>query len=122
MKYSVSDSDQMLLGYHSKGKSGSSLSYGRDALAGPLCALEKVLQDVRDSKFRPDTTRSGRWQSQSSQSAASSSATPNDERAAQPELETVSDSSSDSTDVDSEGSSEDDTQQLQSVSHSPSRW
>ena len=62
MKYAISDSDQTLLGYHSKGKSGSSLSFGRDALAGPqpLRTLEKVLQDVREGKFKPDSTRSDR--------------------------------------------------------------
>jgi len=54
MKYAVSNSDQTLLGYHSKGNSGSALSYGRDALAGPLRTLEGVLKAVRDGRFKPD--------------------------------------------------------------------
>ena len=117
-KCSVSDSDQTLLGYHSKGKSGSALSYGRDAVAGPLRTLEKVLQDVRDGRFKPDSTRSGRWQTQPSQPAASSSVVTTEYFKEQPELEAVSDSSSSAPDVESDGSSADDTQLLQSVSHS----
>ena len=118
MKYPVSDSDQTLLGYHSRGKSGSSLSYGRDVLAGPLRTLEKVLQDVRESRFKPDSTRSGRWQPQTSQPTASSSTVDAEHKKEQPELETVSDSSSSAPDLESEGSSADDTQLLQCVSHS----
>ena len=101
-----------------KGKSGSALSYGRDALAGPLRTLEKVLQDARESRFKPDSTRSGRWQTQPSQPAASSSVVTTEYFKEQPELEAVSDSSSSAPDVESEGSSADDTQLLQSVSHS----
>ena len=114
MKYPVSDSDQTLLGYHSRGKSGSSLSYGRDALAGPLRTLEKVLQDVRESKFRPDSTRSGRWQPSSGSTATSLEPS---RSTAQQAAQSSSDSAS-SSDLESEGSSADDVQLLQSVSHS----
>ncbi|CAE7637842.1 unnamed protein product, partial [Symbiodinium microadriaticum] len=119
MKYSISDSDQTTLGYHSKGKSSSAMSYGRDALAGPLRTLEKVLSDVREGKFKPDSTRSGRWQTQSSQTAAaSSSAQTSYDVSEQPLAEVVSDSDSSEPASDSEGSSEEEPQLLQSVSHS----
>ena len=50
-----------ILGYHSAGAAESSLLYARDALAGPLRALERVLVHVREGRFHPDDTRSGRW-------------------------------------------------------------
>ena len=37
------------------------MEYSRDALAGPLRELQKVLKLVKDGKFHPDETRSGRW-------------------------------------------------------------
>ena len=50
-----------ILGYHSSGAAESSLLYARDALAGPLRSLERVLIHVREGRFHPDETRSGRW-------------------------------------------------------------
>lgn len=49
------------LGYHSSGAAQSSLLYARDAFAGPLRSLEKVLIHIRSGRFHPDQTRSGRW-------------------------------------------------------------
>ncbi len=37
--------------------------YSRDVLAKPLVALGILLKDIRDERFNPDATRSGRWQS-----------------------------------------------------------
>ena len=50
-----------LLAGHAKSDERSPLAYSRDALAGPLAALEKVLHAVRQGTFEPDCTRSGRW-------------------------------------------------------------
>ncbi|CAE7038805.1 PPT1, partial [Symbiodinium sp. KB8] len=121
MKFPVSDSDQTLLGYHSRGKSASALSYGRDALAGPLRSLEQVLSAVRKGEFKPDSTRSGRWQQCSltqSSAASSSSVVP---ASAVPDTalpSTVSDSDSSESAQSSSASSNEEPQQLQSVSHS----
>ena len=60
-KAGIDQDSQTLLGYHSLGINKSSLVYSRDALSGPLRHLEKVLQDIRQGKFDPDDTRSGRW-------------------------------------------------------------
>ena len=49
------------LGYHASGAAESALLYARDALAGPLRELERVLLHVRSGRFNPDITRSGRW-------------------------------------------------------------
>ena len=117
MKCAIPDSDQTLLGYHSKGKSSSAMSYGSDSLAGPLRVLERVLADIKDGKFRPDQTRSGRWQLSGEKSASSSDATvplPSEPV----DTLTASDSDSSDEDLQSEGSSGEDTQLLQSVSHS----
>eukprot|EP00971_Amphidinium_carterae_P068558 1357424-Amphidinium_carterae.1 len=48
-----------LLGYHVLQGQESALTYSRDAMAAPLCDLEKVLAKVRGGSFRPDLTRSG---------------------------------------------------------------
>ena len=39
----------------------SVLTYSRDALAGPLRELEKVLLSIRQQQFNPDASRSGRF-------------------------------------------------------------
>ena len=39
----------------------SVLAYSRDGLAGPLRELEKVLLSIRQNKFCPDASRSGRF-------------------------------------------------------------
>jgi hypothetical protein len=49
------------LGHHTKAEDGSLLTYGRDNAAGPLRALEGMLQAVRIGAFLPDSTRSGRF-------------------------------------------------------------
>ena len=58
-KAGVPRDDRRALGYHLKPGDRWLESYSRDSMAQPLRALEKVLDDVRDGRFRPDETRSG---------------------------------------------------------------
>jgi hypothetical protein len=44
-----------------KAKYKSMLEYSRDAQAVPLEWMRKVVQSIRESRFVPDATRSGRW-------------------------------------------------------------
>ena len=60
-KAGVSHTSRRLLGGHAKPKDTSILEYSRDALAGPLRDLGRVLDLVRSKRFQPDATRSGRW-------------------------------------------------------------
>lgn len=50
-----------LLGYHTSSKEEVALLYSRDALAGPMYELGTVIAHVREGRFSPDCTRSGRW-------------------------------------------------------------
>ena len=84
-----------------------------------LRVLERVLADIKDGKFRPDQTRSGRWQLSDAKSASSSDA-PVPLPLEPAETLTASDSDSSDEDVQSEGSSGEDTQLLQSVESQPS--
>ena len=120
MKAGIPDSDQTLLGYHSRGRSASALSYGRDSLAGPLRHLQTVLQDVRAGRFKPDSTRSGRWSGLDAAASASStaSATASSSRLEQSAPLEPSSASSSESEPASEGSSGEDVQLLQSISHS----
>ena len=52
--------ERAILGYHSTGVNRSTLSYSRDAMAGPLRSLQGLIRSVRVKKFNPDDTRSGR--------------------------------------------------------------
>ncbi|CAE7894239.1 unnamed protein product, partial [Symbiodinium necroappetens] len=58
-KWGVSVSDRQLLGYHST-PYRMALTYSRDAAAQPLMVLERLIAAIRQGKFRPDETRSGR--------------------------------------------------------------
>ena len=60
-KSSMDTLERTILGYHSTGVNSSTLSYSRDAMAGPLRSLQGLLRNVRIGKFNPDDTRSGRW-------------------------------------------------------------
>ena len=60
-KAGVNHTSRRLLGGHAKPKDTSVLEYSRDALAGPLRDLGRVLDLVRSKRFQPDATRSGRW-------------------------------------------------------------
>ena len=62
-KAGLSNTDRKLLGGHSESKDKSMEEYSRDVLAKPLVALGILLKDIRDERFNPDATRSGRWQS-----------------------------------------------------------
>ena len=52
-----------ILGGHAQPGDVSVLEYSRDAMAGPLKALDGVIAQIRDGRFDPDQTRSGRWKS-----------------------------------------------------------
>ena len=60
-KAGAKEGDRRLLGYHVAPKSRSVLIYSRDALAGPLRELEKILKCIACGDFAPDADRSGRW-------------------------------------------------------------
>lgn len=60
-KAGCSDHDRRLLGGHATQGDTSLLEYSRDALAGPLYRLHRVLRLVGNGTFNPDETRSGRW-------------------------------------------------------------
>ena len=60
-KAGVRISIRRILGGHIKASEGSAVIYSRDALAGPLRELFRVLDSVHSGRFRPDETRSGRW-------------------------------------------------------------
>ena len=58
-KAGVSEERRRLLGYHTQPGSVALLHYSRDALSGPLRALEHVMELIRNKKFFPDSSRSG---------------------------------------------------------------
>ena len=59
-KFGASPNEILLLGYHCGGYQ-MAITYGRDAASPSVLLLEKVLKAVRDGRFRPDETRSGRF-------------------------------------------------------------
>ena len=58
-KRGVSIEDRLCLGYHSN-PMRIALVYSRDSASRPLAVLEALLAEVRENKFQPDNTRSGR--------------------------------------------------------------
>jgi hypothetical protein len=60
-KAGVKIADRRLLGGHAKPGEFTTLEYSRDALAGPLAAVANVYKHIREGRFAPDLTRSGRW-------------------------------------------------------------
>ena len=60
-KAGVDEKVWRLLGYHVKPKDSSVVLYSRDALAGSLSELIRVVNAIRVGQFRPDVSRSGRW-------------------------------------------------------------
>ena len=77
---------------HAKPGGRSALEYSRDALAGPLERLKAVLVSVREGRFVPDATRSGRWV-RSGPSSAAASAQEGNKKAAPAETSGVAASS-----------------------------
>ena len=59
-KYNADLQTRALLGYHLLKDFGSTLTYSRDAMSGPLRVFDKLLSDIRSKTFAPDVTRSGR--------------------------------------------------------------
>lgn len=60
-KFNMSGHSRRILGYHCGSKETSMLVYSRDAAAGPLRDLCKMLQLVKEGRFLPDESRSGRF-------------------------------------------------------------
>ena len=58
-KRGISVQDRLQLGYHSS-KLQMGLVYSRDGAAASLLILEKLIQEICEGKFKPDSTRSGR--------------------------------------------------------------
>ena len=58
-KRGISISDRQLLGYHTT-PHRMALTYSRDSAAHPLMILGKLIGEIREKKFLPDETRSGR--------------------------------------------------------------
>ena len=59
-KFGASFEDRLALGYHVD-QIRMALRYSRDGASRPLRILEQCLQAIRDGRFRPDETRSGRF-------------------------------------------------------------
>ena len=59
-KYGCSFEDRLALGYHVD-QLRMALRYSRDGASRPLRMLETCLADIRNGRFQPDETRSGRF-------------------------------------------------------------
>ena len=59
-KFGVDAETRLQLGYHVNGFKMLH-TYSRDAAAQPLLELERVLTAIREGRFKPDSTRSGRF-------------------------------------------------------------
>lgn len=70
-KWGMNHGHRRFLGYHSKGSDQSMLVYSRDAMAAPLRSLDDMIAQIRESKFKPDETRSGFFPERSQSSEAS---------------------------------------------------
>lgn len=106
-----------LLGHHSSGTK-SVETYSRDILAAPLREFEHVLQQIRTSAFRPDSTRSG---------LLGAALEPDPQRSYVPEkLDKESEASESSSSSDSESSGEVHNEEQEAASTDlvvqPSQW
>ena len=81
-KAGLREGERRILGGHTKGKDSSMLIYSRDALAGPLASLAAVYTEIREGRFKPDLTRSGRWIEPLPAASSSSAATGEEGKAA----------------------------------------
>ena len=50
-----------LMGYHIKPKDTSVVLYSRDALGPGLEKFSEIIEEIKNGRFRPDASRSGRW-------------------------------------------------------------
>ena len=50
-----------LMGYHIKPKDTSVVLYSRDALGPGLEKFSEIIEKIKNGRFRPDASRSGRW-------------------------------------------------------------
>jgi hypothetical protein len=60
-KFGISITDREILGHHSLGQHKSAHTYSRDSQARPLKLYQGVLLAIKEGKFHPDCTRSGRF-------------------------------------------------------------
>ena len=60
-KADLAPQHRKLLGAHVDRDDKSMITYARDAMAGPLARLKVVLEAIRERRFNPDASRSGRW-------------------------------------------------------------
>ena len=65
-KAGLTTSDKRMLGSHIQRSESSMMAYSRDALGGPLERLRRVILAIRRGEFKPDASRSGRWEVDSS--------------------------------------------------------
>jgi hypothetical protein len=57
-KWGVDEPTRKLLGYHVQSSQSSMLHYSRDAISGALQMFNRVISDIVDGTFRPDSQRS----------------------------------------------------------------
>ena len=93
-KYGLDVPTRRALGYHQASSDVSVQTYSRDAMAGPLRSMQKVLDSISGGEFFPDETRSGYFKSSSMTSV---------QVAEPPEIQSSSESSEDEEDHDFEG-------------------
>ena len=62
-KYGLDVPTRRALGYHQASSDISVQTYSRDAMAGPLRSMQKVLDAISEGEFLPDETRSGYFRS-----------------------------------------------------------
>ena len=116
-KYGLSAETRLQLGYHVAGFKILH-TYSRDAAAQPLMELEKVLLEIRQERFKPDETRSGRFVTTGKDLALETIALPvHDSAAAVPvvDLEAKTEEVQGSELVDSSSSSDSSEEEFQEV-------
>ena len=64
-KYGLDVPTRRALGYHQASSDVSVQTYSRDAMAGPVRSMQKVLDSISGGEFFPDETRSGYFKSSS---------------------------------------------------------
>ncbi|CAE7361069.1 unnamed protein product [Symbiodinium sp. CCMP2592] len=60
-KFGLDQSVRRTLGYHTDRAAAMVILYSRDEISSAVRALERVLGEIREDRFRPDATRSGHF-------------------------------------------------------------
>ena len=106
-KGGLSHDSRRLLGYHVSPNDKSMVTYSRDAMAGPLREMCRIVALVRDEQFFPDKTRSGyQPDEQATLPATNQEVKDKDAEVASVRGATTSDSSSSSSDESVDSSSD----------------